>query len=115
MLIIYTSIVHRGVLGRSRSCHTPQWLQWRTTLWVLPLVAGAVAPLLGRLALQRRVAGVRVVGVVPERAGPRAEDETPARQEGSAQQGEPAAVAAETRLHCVPVLTLVGHLALVNT
>lgn len=74
-----------------------------------------LAPLLWlRLALQRRVARVRVVGVVPERARPRAEDEAGAREEGSAQQGEPAAVAAETRLHRVPVLTLVGHLALVD-
>lgn len=66
-------------------------------------------------ALQCRIAGVGVVWVFPERAGAGAEDESAARQEGSAQQREPTAGAAETRLRRMPVLALVRHLTLVYT
>ena len=64
-------------------------------------------------ALDGRVAGVRVVGVLPQGAGPGAEDEPPAGQEGPPQQRQAAAGAAEAGLHGVPVLALVRHLALV--
>lgn len=68
-----------------------------------------------RFAVQRRVAGVRVLGVLAKRAGPGAVDEPVAWKEGASEQRQAAAGAAETRLGCVPVLTLVRHLALVNT
>ena len=66
-------------------------------------------------ALDGRVAGVRVVGVLAQGAGPGAEDEPPTGEEGAPQQRQTAAGAAETRLCCVPVLALVCHLALVYT
>lgn len=80
-----------------------------------PLQRPPLPAVMGRPALQRRVAGVRVVGVVAQGAGPGAEDEAPAWEEGPAEQRQPTAGAAETRLHRVPVLTLVRHLALINT
>ena len=71
--------------------------------------------LASRVALEGRVAGVRVVGVLPERAGARAEDEPPLGQEGATQEGQVAARAAEAGLRGVPVLPLIRHLALVYT
>lgn len=71
--------------------------------------------MLRRFALQRRVTGVGVIGVLAQRAGPGAEDEPRSREEGAPQQRQLAAGAAETRLHGVPVLTLVCHLTLIYT
>lgn len=87
-------------------------LQWGTALL---FVRGPTAAALRRSALHRRVAGVRVVGVFPQGTGPGAKDEPSAGEERAPQQRQPAAGAAETRFHSVPVLTLVGHLTLVDT
>ena len=92
-----------------------RWLLRGAALWLLDLVCRLTAPVLQRPALQGRVAGVGVVGVLPQGAGPGAEDEAPPWEEGPAQQGEPTAGTAETRLGSVPVLALVGHLTLVYT
>lgn len=88
------------------------WLQWGPALWLLLLL---LFPLLSWSALQRRVAGVGVVGVFTQGAGSGAEDEAGPGQEGSPQQGQLTAGAAEAGLHRVPVLALVRHLALVDT
>lgn len=98
-----------------RSSDALWWLQRRTALWLLLFPCCLTASVLRRFALQRRVTGVGVVGVLTQRAGPGAEDEPRSREEGTSQQGESTAGAAETRLHGVPVLTLICHLALVNT
>lgn len=87
------------------------WLQWGPALRLLLLLF----PLLSWSALQRRVAGVGVVGVFTQGAGSGAEDEAGPGQEGSPQQGQLTAGAAEAGLHRVPVLALVRHLALVDT
>uniref|UniRef100_A0A2D4IG77 Uncharacterized protein n=1 Tax=Micrurus lemniscatus lemniscatus TaxID=129467 RepID=A0A2D4IG77_MICLE len=66
-------------------------------------------------ALQGRVTGIRAVGVFAEAAGPGAEDLTLLGQERLPEQGLLATRAAETGISGVPVLALIGHLALVNT
>lgn len=90
----------------------PWRLQRRTALLFF---RGPTAAALRGSALHRRVAGVRVVGVFPQRTGPGAKDKPSAGEEGAPQQRQPTAGAAETRFHSVPVLTLVGHLTLVDT
>lgn len=95
--------------GCGSDAGSPRWPRCGTALLVLNALVWHW------FDLQGGVAGVRVVGVLPERAGAGAEDESAARQEGSAQQRQPTAGAAETRLRRVPVLALVRHLTLVYT
>lgn len=88
------------------------WLQWRTAL---QFFCCPTAPMLRRSVLQRRVTGVRVVGVFAQRTGPGAEDKSSARKKGAPQQRQPTAGAAKTGLHSMPALPLVRHLTLVDT
>ena len=117
MVFLLTPVLHCSVNAVFCSYSDALWwLQWGTTLLPLVFLCRPGAPaVLGGSALQGRVAGVGVVGVLAQRAGPGAEDEPRSGEEGASQERQPAAGAAETRLHGVPVLTLVRHLTLVDT
>lgn len=85
-----TSVLHcsmNAVFCRTyRGSDALWWLQRGTAEWLLVFLCCPAASMLRRSALQRRVAGVRVVGVFAQRAGPGAEDEPASREEGAAQQ-----------------------------